>query len=331
LTFVLRFFLRLVQTSMHNSNFVDVLASKNCFSNGWDPIGEVLIKHIAALALAVDDDFNIYIRPIEQLGLQKWSPDGSNYTRLFTNKIMSPIFYHLLSRSLYFFYVSQNIPSIYKVIDGDSLPMNVLNASGVGSGLNQLGSSCQGLYVNSVDDIYVLDDTNCRVVKWTVNASSGILVAGGGGCKSDSNQLKSPTILAVDEINSILYIKDGSRTLKFVNGSTNGVIIFRQFPEATWIDIPSEHVNPFSLLVDKMGNILVGDGGGITKWMPDVKSNVIITPQNKQNLPADVWGTIGTAHLMTFDKLENLYVYDGFNSLLLKFSRNHTSCEENLR
>ncbi len=35
-------------------------------------------------------------------------------------------------------------------------------------------------------------------------------------------------------------------------------------------DIMSEYVEPLSVLVDKMGNILVGERFKITKWTPDI-------------------------------------------------------------
>jgi hypothetical protein len=139
--------------------------------------------------------------------LQKWPPGAAKPINLFEGRFpISPLFYHSLSRSLYFFYVIQNNPSVYKLVDDSSTPVNAINVKEQGTGLDKLSNSCTGLYVNSPGDIFVLDNIINRVVKWAVNANSGILVA--DGTVVGSSRWLYATALYVDEINDVLYVLD---------------------------------------------------------------------------------------------------------------------------
>ena len=309
-----------------------VLATDDCFATGWNPIGEVLIKTSDIFSgFAVDNDFNMYFVNLNLDTLQKWSPDTKKTINLFEKRFLnSAIFYHSLSRSLYFFYVYKDNPGIYKLVDDSSVPVNVINTSGKGSALNQFGAVCAGLYVNSVGDIFVLDILNYRVVKWAANAISGTLVASGDIYGSDLTQFPASSALTVDEINDVIYMVDFSHNsiIKYTNGSTNGVTVLGGGPKEVFSDVMSEYVMPISVLLDKMGNLLVGERNKITKWTSDIKSSVTIIGQDTQGLFVSPI-IIALPRVMTFDKLENLYVYDA-NGQVVKFLRNATSCRNDL-
>jgi hypothetical protein len=237
----------------------------------------------------VDDDFNIYTAGYNLGALQKWLPGAKKPTNLFEGRFQyGPIFYHSSTRSLYFFYIFKDNPGVYKisVIDTNSKPENVFSASGKGSRLNQLNTECRGLYVTSAGDIFVLDQGNYRVVKWSANATSGVLVAGGNSKGSGSDQLMHSSDLFVDEINNVLYVVDSSnhRVLKYTDGSPNGTIILGGGPNTLFSKVMSEYVDAFSILVDKMGNILIGEASKITKWTPDIKSHVVVATSKDSDL-----------------------------------------------
>jgi hypothetical protein len=265
--------------------------------------------------------------------LQKWPPGADKPINLFEGRFQtSPLFYHSLSRSLYFCYVLQDNPGVYKLVDDSSTPVNVINSKGKGSNLDQLGTTYTGLYVNSAGDIFVLDATNDRVVKWTMNAKSGVLVAGGGGRGSGSKQLSSPLGLFVDEINDAIYVVDvtNKRIQKYSNGSANGMTVFGGGPNKIFSDVMTVYMDPLSVIVDKMGNILVGEVFKITKWTPDIKSSVTVTYQDIQGGGFSENG-IHTPVIMAFDKLENLYVHDSVYNQVVKFSRKSILCINNLQ
>ncbi len=284
-----------------------------------------------SIGLAVDNDFNIYTLDYTLKALQKWLPDAKKPINLFEGRFENtPIFYHSLSSSLYLFYVLKENPGVYKLIDESTRPVSAINVNGKGSALNQLGISCAGLYVTSANDIFVVDTNNHRVVKWLMNGTSGILVADLNRQGSDSNQLSYPSGLYVDEMNNILYVVDRSnnRILKYTNESTSGMTAFGGGPHTPFSDVRSEYVQPLSVLVDKMGNILIGEPSRITKWTPDIKSNMIIFPQDKDS--SMYTGNMNIRPtIMTFDKLENLYVYESGTNQVVKFIRNSTSCMNN--
>ncbi len=279
----------------------------------------------------MDDDFNIYTTPEKLQTLQKWLPGAEKPINLLEEIFQStPIFYHSLSRSLYFFYVFRKNPGVYKLVDGSSMPVNVINASGEGKALNQLGTSFGGLYVTLTGDIFIIDSANYRVVKWAMNATSGVLVAGGNRFDSDSDQFVTRTGLYVDETNNVLYIVEYYNCIrKYTIGSTDGVIILGGGPNEVLSNVMTEYIKPISVLVDKMGNILVAEVDRITKWTPDIKSSVIVIGQQNQDLRATTT-LMGFSGVMTFDKLENLYVYDNGGRHVVKFTRNSTSCMKNL-
>jgi hypothetical protein len=93
-------------------------------------------------------------------------------------------------------------------------------------------------------------------------------------------------------------------------------------------DIMSEYVEPLSVLVDKMGNILVGEVFKITKWTPDIKSSVVVTSKDNVVI-GDNAARLYIPMIMTLDKLENLYVYNQHYGQVIKFNRTSTSCVNN--
>ncbi len=64
--------------------------------------------------------------------------------------------------------------------------------------------------------------------------------------------------------------------LKYTDGSSNGITIFDGDPDTVFSKEMSKYVDCRSILVDKMGNILVSEVTKITKSTPDIKSRVIV-------------------------------------------------------
>jgi sugar lactone lactonase YvrE len=96
-----------------------------------------------------------------------------------------------------------------------------------GPALNQLNVPW-GVYVDESngDTLYVADSNNNRVMKWLVNATNGIVVAGGNGAGALYSQLYSPTDVFVDSFET-MYISDyyNSRIVKWLKNATNGTLV----------------------------------------------------------------------------------------------------------
>jgi sugar lactone lactonase YvrE len=87
-------------------------------------------------------------------------------------------------------------------------------------------SSARGVVVDENGAVYVSDSRNHRVVKWTVGAAEGIIVAGGNGNGSGTDQLTIPGGIIMDERGTI-YIADeqNHRVISFPMGTRNGIVV----------------------------------------------------------------------------------------------------------
>ena len=177
------------------------------------------------------------------------------------------------------------------------------------------------MYVNSAGDtIYILDGQNGRVMKWMVNATSGILVAGG----SPSNPLEA-SAFGVDEINHIVYIVGVSshRLMKFSNGSANGTMILGGGPQKPFSNVLTEYIGPMSVLVDKTSNIIVGEWERISMWTPDLKFHLVIAGIEYDLINSPSTPIFQPVRLKS-DRKDNLYAFQG--NTLLKFNRIIPTC-----
>lgn len=82
--------------------------------------------------------------------------------------------------------------------------------------------------VGSSNTIYVSDQSNQRVQKWMINASSGSTAAGQSNTATGAalNYLSYPSDLAVDE-NGSLYVVDGGNhhVVYWPNGASSGTLV----------------------------------------------------------------------------------------------------------
>ena len=113
-------------------------------------------------------------------------------------------------------------------LNGDSYIFDAVVAGGNGGGsnLNQLYYPSQ-IYLDSSDNLYVVDSQNHRIVRWSPGATEGIVVAGGNGPGNELNQLRYPSDLSVDP-NGTIYISDwdNRRIVKWEADANEGEIIY---------------------------------------------------------------------------------------------------------
>ncbi|CAF4241884.1 unnamed protein product, partial [Adineta steineri] len=153
------------------------LTSEYCFPVGWESIGDEIISQGNYRSFTVDDDSNVYVTNRARQSLEKWSSSNKLIQRYFSGNFGdTALFYHSLSQSLYFCYTWEEDSGIYRLDSNHSKPVNVLNNTMSGIDQYRIESLCDGLYVNSGGDIFVLFRVRSHVVKWTVNNPTGILV-----------------------------------------------------------------------------------------------------------------------------------------------------------
>ena len=84
------------------------------------------------------------------------------------------------------------------------------------------------VYVNPSNTMYILDWTNCRVLKWQLGEPLGSVIAGGHGCGSSLTQIDNSYGLFVDNQSNI-YISEyrNHRVVLWTpNNITAGILVF---------------------------------------------------------------------------------------------------------
>jgi sugar lactone lactonase YvrE len=113
------------------------------------------------------------------------------------------------------------------------------------------------IYVDKDYSVYVVDESNHRVMKWIKNATEGIVVAGGNDKGDKLTQLSKPLGVIVDHLGNV-YVTDtyNDRVMRWINGAKEGsIVVGGNGPgnETNQLNLPSD------LLFDKHGNLYVFD------------------------------------------------------------------------
>jgi sugar lactone lactonase YvrE len=91
----------------------------------------------------------------------------------------------------------------------------VAGGHGQGNSLKQL-SDPKGVIVDQLDQIYVADHGNHRVMRWHKGAKEGTIVIGGNERGKELNQLYDPSNLSFDRQGNLYVVDSGNdRIQKF--------------------------------------------------------------------------------------------------------------------
>ncbi|CAF1221260.1 unnamed protein product [Adineta steineri] len=144
----------------------------------------------------------------------------------------------------------------WKMDDYNNEGIIVAGGNGEGHKLNQLYHPTF-IFVDEDQSIYVSDENNHRVMKWTKDAKEGTVVAGGNGKGRNLNQLWSPEGVVVDDLGQI-YVADlwNDRVIRWCEGKEEGEIVVGGNGKGN----QSNQLNhPFGLSFDDEGNLHVAD------------------------------------------------------------------------
>ncbi|CAF1423206.1 unnamed protein product, partial [Didymodactylos carnosus] len=204
----------------------------------------------------------------------------------------------------------------------------VIGQNGEGDGLDQF-NRCYGLFVDKEGQwIYLSDYRNHRVTKWKNvedgNHSESVLVAGGHGQGSSSNQLNYPRDICVDESENNIYICDyfNHRVQRWSldDLEAGGVTVVGGHGEGFGLDQLSY---PMSITLDSSNKALYVADSGNNRI---IKLSVL--PSLKQAVSEIILGTSlgqGPSHLFLPRKLfvdnysNQLYIVGTGNHRLQKF------------
>ncbi|CAF4453279.1 unnamed protein product, partial [Rotaria sp. Silwood2] len=93
-----------------------------------------------------------------------------------------------------------------KWMDGATEGTVVAGSQGAGNGFTQLRSS-EGVVVDQLGTVYVVDSENGRIMRWPKGATQGSVIVGGNGYGEQSNQLSVLQGLPFDRHGN-LYVVD---------------------------------------------------------------------------------------------------------------------------
>lgn len=112
---------------------------------------------------------------------------------------------------------------------------NAINGSMVagtgmcGSTLNRLASDMRYNFVDTNNNVYIVDKNNVRVVRWSSGGSTGVRVAGNGTTGILLSQLNYPYGLWVDSNTNVFVADFGNhRITKWIPNATSGIVVAGQ-------------------------------------------------------------------------------------------------------
>ncbi len=201
----------------------------------------------------------------------------------------------------------------------------VAGGNGAGAGLNQL-NALNDIFVDAAGNVYVAEQNNHRITKWTPGATSGVVVAGGNGVGNAANQLNNPNEVIVDASGNV-YVSDflNHRVQKWAPGATSGVTVAGGHGQGTALN---QTPYPDGIALDAAGNLYVLEDDlypslppRVTKWAPGATSGVVVVSAG--------FGA-GANQLMdperiVLDAAGNIYIGDYVNHRVQKWAQGASS------
>ncbi len=178
------------------------------------------------------------------------------------------------------------------------------------------------VYVDGSGYIYVADNGNNRIQKFTPGHADAVTVAGGNGYGAAANQLNSPASVFVDGPGNV-YVADlgNNRIQKFPpgsNSSTHGLTVAGGNGPGM---APNQLSQPSSIFVDAAGNLYVADklNGRIQKFPPNSTSSTNATTVAGGNGLGPAANQLDNPDGVFIDAKGNIFVADDANNRIQQF------------
>jgi gliding motility-associated-like protein len=194
--------------------------------------------------------------------------------------------------------------------------ITVAGGNGPDSAANQLNFP-KGIYLDEQDNLYIADNVNNRVQKWSRGMASGTTVAGGHGAGAGANQFNGPEALYLDGGGNIYIMDYGNfRVQKWAPGATSGTTVAGgngSGSAANQFDFST------GMFIDAAGNIYIADAHNnrIQKWQTGATSAITVAGgngagagANQLNIPTDVF----------VDEAGDIYITDLANQRIQKWA-----------
>ena len=176
-------------------------------------------------------------------------------------------------------------------------------------------NSINGMFVDKNNNVYLSDYGNRRILKWVPGASEAVLVAGGNGVGSATNQISLPTGLYVDSDLNLFVLDEGNyRITKWAPGATEGVVVV----QASNGSGNSNLISPQGFTMDKNGVFYIADtvNNRILRWESGASEGTVVAGGNGKGSALNQIYFPNDSHI---DDNGDIYIADVYNGRVVKW------------
>ena len=190
--------------------------------------------------------------------------------------------------------------------------LTVAGGNGRGNGIVQL-SNPVALYVNDDQTVYIVDQSNHRIVEWKWRAKSGQVLLGGNGQGNGLNQLSNPRDMIVDKDRDSLIICDwgNRRVIRWPRRNERGV------------ETIISNISCRSLTMDKDGSLYVNNDAKyeVRRYQRGGSQGTIVAGWNGERNSID---QLSNRTYVFVDQYHSVYVSDYVNHRVTKWMEGAT-------
>ena len=206
-----------------NFNYRVMLWRKN-FSSGIVLVGNGVLGSSAntfgqSIGLVVDSQGNIYVSDKTNHRVMKWAPNATlgilvaGVSGVFgtdNQHLYNPYGLYLDEPNSYLYIADFSNHRIQRYrLDITANGTTVAGGNGMGTGTEQLNNPYGVCVSKKTGDIYIADNQNHRVQRWSPGATAGVTLVGVAGVNgTNATMLNSPASVALNENETYLYVSD---------------------------------------------------------------------------------------------------------------------------
>lgn len=180
-----------------------------------------------------------------------------------------------------------------------------------------LAALVSDMSVDANGSVYILDSDDGKVVKWSPDNSTMVVVAGGKRWGADIDQLLRPLGMFVDHSTSIIWVADtGNHRIAKYSPSIESVIIYGSYgSNQSQFNVPS------GLFVDTddAHTIYVADtlNHRVQSWCAEATSG--ITVAGITNYYGNGLNQLWNPTVVVVDNNQNLFIIDSYNNRIVRW------------
>ncbi|CAM2721740.1 unnamed protein product [Rotaria socialis] len=176
---------------------------------------------------------------------------------------------------------------------------------------------CYGLAMDDQAYLYVSSAQKHEARLYQLSEKNGILVAGGNGQGTSTNQLNNPHYLCVDPQQNVYVSDEGNnRVVKWSKGAKEDIVVAGGQGDGNAV---TQSAYPNGLFVDALGTLYVAESKNdrVMRWVQGAKQGTLLVGGNSRGAEAN---QLDSPLGLSFDRQGNLYVAEYGNNRVQRFS-----------